>query len=141
MDWKIHPLQGIGEIRFGFDVNRIRSLLGEPSATFLKTPSSVHPTDAFDALGIHVFYDADGKSEAIEMAKPARPILDGFELLKLPYPELLELLTRLDPSTRMDAGDALCPGIGISLYAPVKDEEPHQPVEAILIFQEGYLDP
>ena len=73
MDWVIRSYDGVGPVRLGMGFTAVRFALRSRVETFMKTPDSERPTDAFDELGVHVYYDRDGDCEAVELASPATP--------------------------------------------------------------------
>jgi hypothetical protein len=56
MEFPINPYVGIGVVRFGMSRRQVRKALGGMVKEFKKTPKSESLTDAFDQLGIYVYY-------------------------------------------------------------------------------------
>ena len=74
---EILPYQAVAGVQFGMTPAKVREVLGNPERCFKKTPTSELETDAFDHLGIQVFYKQPGVCEAIELSAPAEPTLRG----------------------------------------------------------------
>ena len=69
----IYPYHGVGLIRFGMMREDVRGLLGKPSATFYKGLSTESSTDAYDDLGLHVYYNhPSGCCEALSLFSQTR---------------------------------------------------------------------
>jgi hypothetical protein len=138
--FEIGSYQGILNCRFGMDTSQIRQVLGAPSKTFKKAPTSVYPTDAFDNLGVHVFYKEPGVCEAIEMFSPAQPTFQNRQLLGQPFNQLRDWLRSLDSEVEIDKVGLTSYQFGFGLYAPFAGDEPDGIVEAVIVFERGYYD-
>ena len=131
---------GVGPIRFGMSREAVRSVVATPVRSFLKSPSSRVPTDAFDAAGIHVFYRQDGDCEAIELASPAEPTYEGQALLGRPYHEVRAWLRSLDDSLEEDDAGLTAFRLGFGVFAPAASSDAEKPVEAVIVFEAGYYE-
>ena len=61
MNFEIVSYVSVGPLHFGMTVDEVRErLLPAQAVPFMKATTSEHPTDAFDSLGLHVFYRRDG---------------------------------------------------------------------------------
>jgi hypothetical protein len=134
----IRPYQGVGPIDFGMTIEQVRRSVGATVESFYKTVDSAFPTDAFDSLGMHVYYRLPGCCDAVELFQPAAPILEGEALIGRPYNELREFLSLLDPGLKIDASGLVSGRFGVSIYAPFGLDYPGEPVEAVLVFERGY---
>jgi len=67
---EIKPFIGIGEVEFGKPRHTIRGHLGSEFTSFKKTPSSLSETDAYDNLGIYLFYDENDCLDFCELYPP-----------------------------------------------------------------------
>lgn len=73
----VRPLVGVDEIHFGASRAEVFRALGSCTASFKKSPSSAHPTDAWLNNGFQVFYSgAEPVVEFIELSGGA-----GFEVM------------------------------------------------------------
>ncbi len=55
----VDPLVGVGAIRLGASRASVIAVLGEPEESFVQTPDSHQPTDAWFDSGFQVFYEGD----------------------------------------------------------------------------------
>jgi len=140
MNYEIDPYVGVGQIKFGSPVDEVRGVVGEAFRSFLKSPRSVFPTDSFPALRMFCFYDAQGLLEAVEFAKPARPIICGFEFIGQPLSKAIATLGPLDSQLEIERDGLTAYGLGVALWAPLAKNDPHAPIEAVMAFRRGYYD-
>lgn len=94
MIFEIVPMKSVGPIAFGATRAEVRGLFGN-AVEFYKG-SSQNPTDAFDEVGIHVFYDANGRCVGIEFfaESPMRPFIYGTFPFEVAYSELVRVFRR-----------------------------------------------
>jgi hypothetical protein len=143
MNLEIKPYIGVGPIRFGMTRDEVLRIVGHPVITvkpFLKGPHAGIPTDAFDELGIHVFYKIGYLCEAIEMYLAADPTFNGQRLIERPFDELFTWLRTLDDNVKVDDTGLTSFKLGFGLYAPSCEESPSDAVEAVIAFESGYYD-
>lgn len=138
MIFEITSHVGAGALRFGMTVSEIRSVLPCTAESFLKAASSEHPTDAFRALGVHVFYGRSGRCEAIEFGAPACPTLSGSPLLGVPFSVVSTRLANVDPALENDESGTTSASLGLAIYCPAHHEDPMKAVEGVLVFVPGY---
>lgn len=131
---------GVGPIVFGMTAEEVRSTLGCAYTEFKKSQSSKTTTDAFDSLGVFVYYNVDRKCNAIEMARPARPFYAGHELLNDSFEKVYELIRGFDPVVSLDADGLTSFGLGIGLYAPFCRNDRLSPAEGVIVFKRGYYE-
>jgi hypothetical protein len=82
----------LGEIRFGLSREEVRSKLSVAFQSFKKTPLSKNETDAFNSLGLHIYYDDEGTVDFIEVFEPCQVCYADVLLLNQPTNEVLERL-------------------------------------------------
>jgi hypothetical protein len=141
MRFTILPYQGAGALRFGMTVAEIRKQLHPNAATpFQKSPSSSHPTDAFDELGANVYYQKDGRCEAIEFAEPAIPLFEKSKLIGVPFSKVAKLLRSLDDKLEIDESGLTSYKLGLAIYCPGHQEKPSMIVHGVFVFERGYYD-
>lgn len=138
MELDLRSYDGLGAIRFGMRRDQVRGAVGAPVRTFRKTPDATTLVDAFDNEGIYVYYDAQDLCEAVEVASPAIPILEGQTLLGKPFAELRDWLRTLDPDIEVDESGLTAPTVGLGLYAPSAQKAPNEPVDGVIVFRRGY---
>lgn len=133
----IYPYQGVGQIRFGMTREEVRSLLGEPSAIFYKGLNTKSPTDAYDNIGVHIYYHyPSGYCEALEFFEPAQLLLTEKSLFELSFTNLREWLSSQDAELEIDDEGLTCFKYGLGLYAPEWKEDANLPVQGILVFND-----
>ncbi|HXB57972.1 MAG TPA: hypothetical protein VNU95_00295 [Candidatus Acidoferrales bacterium] len=138
MQLEIEPYVGIGPIKFGMTIDEVRNFIKDPPKSFLKGPASTIPTDAFDGLGLHVFYKKPGVCNAVEMFLPASPTFQGQRLIKRSFNESLSWLQNMDDAVKVDQCGATSFKFGIGLYAPEIKEDDSAPIEAVIVFERDY---
>ena len=133
----IYPYQGVGQIRFGMTREKVRSLLGEPSATFYKGLNTQSPTDAYDNIGIHIYYHhPSGYCQALEFFEPAQLLLKEKQLFELPFVNLREWLLSQDSELEIDDEGLTCFKYGLGIYAPDWKEDSNLTAQGILVFND-----
>ncbi|KII22170.1 hypothetical protein BTG57_10755 [Acinetobacter baumannii] len=70
--------------------------------------------------------------------EPAKVVFKGIDLFKFSASEAYKLMASLVKDIAIDGPNSFKFGIGF--YEPNYEEEPFLPVEAIIIFIEGYYD-
>ncbi len=140
MDLDIISYAGAGPIRFGMLQDDVRRAVGQPYRSFLKSPSSDVPADAFESNSVQVFYKKPGVCEAVEVSAPSKASMNGTDLVGLPYATAKAFLQALDSSLEEDEAGVTSYAIGVAIYAPSHEAQPSTPVEAVLAFERGYYD-
>lgn len=137
---EIRSRTGIGPIRLGMTREEVRRVLGVPYKSFMKTPFSRVPTDAFDEILVHVYYNLSDRCEAVEVFDPGTATFLGEELVGRPFELVLAWMRALDPDLEVDADGLRSRELGLGLYAPGNNEETGLPVEAVIVFVDGYYE-
>lgn len=140
MNYEIQPLKGIGSIEFGMLSTKVRSLIGGEFKSFKRSPAAAYPCDYFPHIGVFAYYKGSGELEAIELALPAQPTLDGMNLFDIGFDAVKVLLKSKDTGLHIEIDGAISPALGISLYAPDAKENPATICESVLVFEKGYYD-
>ncbi|KJH65000.1 hypothetical protein [Acinetobacter calcoaceticus] len=135
--FEITPYVGAGLIKFGMKREEIRKLMSGYEPRVFGENSS---TDGYDELGISLDYDSADKVIALVFYEPAQVIFNGTEISKLTASEAYKLMATLDKDISIDGDGLTSFKFGIGFYEPNYEEEPFLPVEAIIIFIEGYYD-
>jgi len=138
MEFLITPYVSAGIIALGDVRETVRAKLMVPYESFYKTGSSKVETDAFDEIGVHVYYDKDYRVEVVELFEPAVPMFKNTNLLGTPYSQLLELFSTIDGNLGENDSGLTSYEQGIGLYAPYKEDEPNLNCEGIIVFKKGY---
>jgi len=133
----IDPYKSVGEIKFGMTREEVRSLLGEPSTIFYKGLNTQSPTDAYDNIGVHIYYHhPSGYCQALEFFEPSQLLLAEKQLFKLSFANLREWLSSQDPELEIDDEGLTCFKYGLGLYAPEWKEDDNLPVQGVLVFND-----
>ncbi|MGQ0770276.1 hypothetical protein ACT43C_14175 [Acinetobacter baumannii] len=111
----------------------------EPRA-FWRNSYSESATDGYDEIGINIYYDSADKTIALEFYEPAQVAFNGIEIFNISASEAYKLMASLDKDIAIDRDGLTSFKFGIGFYEPNYEEEPFLPVEAIIIFIEGYYD-
>lgn len=95
-------------------------------------------TDGYDELGISLDYDSKDGVIVLVFYEPEKVVFKGIDLFKLSVSEAYKIMASLVKDIAIDGLTSFKFGIGF--YEPNYEEEPFLPVEAIIIFIEGYYD-
>ena len=132
---KIIPFEGLGSLRFSETRAAIRALLNDPDLSFRKGSSTSTLTDAYNALGLHLFYDAQDCLEFIETFPPCNPVFEGQTFSGLPIEMVVTAMRARGHQPNNDGlGDYIFEDLGIALYVPDED------VESVAVYRHGYYD-
>lgn len=137
---EVEPYQGMAGVQFGMSREQVRHVLDSSVRAFKKTATDELDTDAFDELGIQVYYQQPDVCEAIELAAPANPTFCGKALIGQPFSELRDWFGSIDPQIQVDETGLTSFEFGLGLYAPFASQSPNASIEAVIIFQQGYYD-
>jgi hypothetical protein len=127
------PFIGLGDVRLGSTRSNVRKLLGPGARTFLKSPDTP-PVDAYNDLGLHLYYDGNDHLEYIEAFRPRRPTYQHIDFFNQDRVTVIEAMAREGRRCTSDYGSYTFDDAGIALYAP------HDSVEAVGVFRRGYYD-
>lgn len=127
MQFEVKPKIGIGPVQLGAERAQAIRCMGQEPDSFLKTPDSLHPTDAFYSSAFQVFYE--GVSPIVESIELSRDggfeiLMSGIKVLSLPVPEALEKIqeiTGLVPRSEDDGYTFEIPELGLWLWRPVTE--------------------
>ena len=136
----IKTYEGVGDIKFGDSVETVRKILNSRYKSFKKTPMSEFPTDAFEDLGMHIYYKKSGLCEAIEMFEPANPSINHYEIIGEKFNEVMNWISQQDKKIDIDENGLTSFKLGIGIYAPGHEEDENAKVEAVIAFETGYYD-
>jgi hypothetical protein len=130
-DVEIVPFESIGKLSFGDSRDIARQKLGFPFTTFEKVIGA-DATDAFEELGLHLYYDNDDHLEFVEAFEPACVVFRGISFLGRDLGRVLEDMQAIGfKPTEFDVGVNF-QAAGIALTAP------SGVVEGIAVYLAGY---
>jgi hypothetical protein len=138
MDIRTHI--GLGPVTFGMTRDEVAHAMGALPRRFKKTVACTTLTDAFDPLGVQVFYDADDRVEALEVFAPSRPSFGDLDLFSTSYKDLIDLARAQDPDLQEDELGFTSNALGFGVYAEHKDTDPERPSEGVIVFRKGYYE-
>jgi hypothetical protein len=133
----IIPNKGISNILLNDTKENIRKNLNSNFKEFNKTNLSKNKTDAFDNKNIHVHYDLNGRSEAIEAFKNSNVILNGILVFEKSSKDILILLQKNDPNISIEKDMIISYKLGISIYSS-SGFNTNNSIDSILVFRKGY---
>jgi len=128
---EIEPFVGVGVIRFGDTRQQVRDALQRPFESFRKVVGA-NETDAFDELGLHVYYDGQDRVEAIEGFGSASLTIGGLVLLGRSIDDVDKELSALGHSSHPTDVGLQYDSAGIALTAP------SGVVEGVGVYVRGY---
>lgn len=139
--FEITPYVGASLIKFGMKREEVRKVFSEyePRA-FWRNSYSESATDGYDEIGINIYYDSADKTIALEFYEPAQVAFNGIEIFNISASEAYKIMASLDKDIAIDGDGLTLFKFGIGFYEPNYEEELFLPVEAIIIFIEGYYD-
>lgn len=137
---EIEPYQGIAGVKFGMSRGQVRHALNSSVQAFKKLPTDELDTDAFDDLGMHVYYKNPDVCEAIELFTPANPTIQGQVLMGKPFGEMREWFLSVDPQIEIDDTGLTSFQLGIGLYVPFASQILEDFVAGVIVFERGYYD-
>ncbi|MCW1926291.1 hypothetical protein OKA05_27300 [Luteolibacter arcticus] len=140
MKFEIHHHEGAGPVRFGMTTTEVRKALGSKFKNGTRGSSPQHPYDYFKEYGCFVYYNMDGKMDAIEFGERGQPTLGGENLLGLSFKDLFKRIKKLDAGLKWDGTGFISKKLGVGSYAPMGDSEPKKPAEGFIVFRKGYYD-
>jgi hypothetical protein len=140
MEFEVVLHHGVGPITFGMGPNFAREAMRVPFTSFNRTSQSAYPCDYFESAGCFVYYDANGTVEAVELANPARVILEGRNLLDESFGKLADFVLARDTDASLETDGITSVKLGLGAYAPLASEDPGSPSESVIIFRRGYYD-
>ena len=130
---EIIPHVSIGELRFGESRQNIRHSLGNKYRPFQKGVGS-NDTDAYDDLGLHLYFDDDDRLEFVEGWGPASPAFQGISFMGRQVEDVASDLAAGGYRSVLDGYGLTCESAGIALTAPTGI------VEGVAAFRKGYYD-
>lgn len=105
-------------------VDDVRRTPGDPVTSFMCTPWSKHPCDAFDDTLMFVYDTKEGCVEARESAPPSSLLLNLFDLTTLNYGQLYDVLLEAGDVLKKDELIKSIP-LGIAAFFPGATKEPN----------------
>lgn len=135
--YEIKPYQGFNDIKFGCSSFEIEEYMRVRPDKFKKSPYDINETDAYNDF--FVYYDMDGKCEAIEFNGNAEVIFKNISFFDKKYIDVEKIFRSIDPAIEIDEVGFNSNKYGIGVYAPDKNDC-NSNIESVIIFRQGYYD-
>lgn len=132
MSWTIKPYESVGPLLIGQAREDVRNQIGANYDSFSKD-SGENLTDAYDEIGMHLYYTGKNTLEFIEFFDPAQIDFQGKALLGRPFPEIQKEFSELGYVGRPSDVGYEYDDLGIALTL-----EGGQ-VEGVGVYRRGYL--
>ena len=127
ISYEVIPLERIGPVHLGMSRDTVQSVLGE-CRSFLKTPASVHPTDAWYNGNFQVYYGgSQAVVECIEVSNNLEFLVSYMAIPVFDTPAL-GLVERIEQISRADQLDPefgcsyIFPALELSLWRPTIED-------------------
>jgi hypothetical protein len=130
---------GIGPVMIGLPMADVRSTLGEPTKQFRKALGSIELTDAYEPLGIHVYYDGAACVEFVEAFRVEGVIhlLDGLSVFDTSVATLMAAVSKKGWVCSEESGTILvAPTLGLSFWRADRDATRF---DAVAVAAPGYF--
>lgn len=128
---EIVPFRSIGPLSFGDPRDVARTKFASMFSTFEKVAGATE-TDSFDDLGLHLYYDDEGRLEFVEAFDPAEVVFRGISFLGRELTAVTRAMQALGfAATPTDVGVRFDQA-GIALTASAGD------VEGVAAHRRGY---
>jgi hypothetical protein len=131
--WDIVPHKGVGPLFFGMTRNDARAKLGTEFTSFRKSATAASESDAFDELGVHLYYDDNDGLEFIETFQPCSLRYKNAFLLG-DVESVIQTLNEVGLKPRNDDGSYFFVEPGFVLFAPT------DVIEAVSVYRKDYYD-
>ena len=135
--YRIKSYQGVNDIKFGFDRFQIEEYMKIKPIKFRKSPYDKSETDMYEDL--FVYYDDDGKCEAIEFNSNAELVFGKISFFDKSYADIEKEFRNIDADIEIDDVGFNSIKYGIGIYAPNKEDSDSK-IESVIIFKQGYYD-
>ncbi|MSU78669.1 MAG: hypothetical protein EXS16_11320 [Gemmataceae bacterium] len=144
--FKITPMVGVGPVCFGIAREQVRKALRADFDTFRKSQKSRHETDAFDTLGMHIYYTGDEPVVGfVELwdEEDSSFLFDGHDVFRTEASKLVGILSARSDYNN-DQGSIVFPKLQVALYRSHPfdpDVEEFDAWEAFSVGPTGYFKP
>ena len=124
----------IGPLSQGMTRKRVRSVLGGDFVEFRKTEFSKNTTDAYDEIGVHVYYASNELVKGVELfPASATLIYKSLQVFCYSCTDLCALLNELGVCYLEHGSDLIVIDSQIRLYVPDKCHDDNARVESAYV--------
>ncbi|WP_434608435.1 hypothetical protein [Pseudomonas sp. R1-7] len=123
MSFELVGFGDIGSMHTGVHRDQSRAVLGEEFEEFYKIPDSTVPTDAYDDLGVHVYFDEGFTIIGLEFLKWSDLSWRGQRLSGADVLEVQQHLVAQGEVLNFNSTGFDVDGLGLRVYAPDIGEE------------------
>ena len=130
---------GIGPAMIGMSIADVRGTMGEPTKQFRKAPNSKTLTDAYDQLGMHVYYDIADCVEFVEAfaVKGVEHLLDGYAVFETPAAAIMAFVSKKGAVRSEEGGTSLvAPTLGLAFW---RADEEATTFDSVAVASPGYF--
>jgi hypothetical protein len=129
---------GAGPIIFGMTRIQVRSVIEGKDEIFRRVDGESSDSDFFESQGIFVYYDNEGRVEAIEVSSPSEAWLEGVDLLSVSSEKAKKIFLSKDCKAELEEDTVISKKIGLGIFDPMLNEDHSHSVESVIVFAEGY---
>jgi hypothetical protein len=130
---EITPFCSVGVLAFGDIRKDARAKLNAKFSTFLKDMGE-NETDSFDDIGLHLYYDSEGRLEFVEGFEPVDITFRSISFVGRDVASIIRDMSAIGVSEIYSDAGVRFPAAGIALYAP------SGVVEGVAAHRKGYYD-
>lgn len=116
MIWRLDPFETVGPLTFGQSRQSVRHQLGSDFRSFKKGSAAID-TDAYYALGVHLYYDDSDQLKDVELFSPADLEVAGVRVLNREIHVVLRELRSLGHASVESYGSHYVADLGVGLFA------------------------
>jgi hypothetical protein len=123
MSFELVGFGDVGSMHTGVHRDQSRAVLGDGFEEFYKAPESTVPTDAYDDLGVHVYFDEQYTVIGMEFLKWSDLRWRGQRLVGAPVLEVQQFLKEQVQALDFNSSGFEAGELGLRLYAPDMGED------------------
>ncbi len=130
---------GIGPVMIGMPLADVRATIGEPTKQFRKTLDSPRLTDAYVALGVHVYYNGAICVEAVESfaVEGVVHVVDGLPVFDTPATTIIAAVSKKAAVRSEERGTSfVVPTMGLSFW---RADEEAATFDTVLVASPAYF--
>jgi hypothetical protein len=130
---------GLGPIDLGMPREQVRSKIGVMPMVVSRMTLKF-PMDFFREAALQVEYGSDSRCISIQATSRATVWFRENRLIGAPFEKMRSWFEAMDPAVSVDGAGLTSHALGIGLYAESALKNPELPVEAVIVFVQGYYE-